>query len=301
MQKDTAMIITIKDKAAHTTAAIDSFGAQLISLKDADGKEYIWQRDPEIWPRCSPLLFPAVGNCRDGRTRFDGEWYEMEKHGFCKESDFLADSQKEDAATFRLAANAQTRASYPYGFILSLTYRLENGVLLMDYCVENTDSRKICYCIGSHPGFICPLAEGEDFSDYQLEFEKEEDTCAMPYDLQALQFDAGKKGLALERTRVLPLSYELFREDAVYFDKLRSRKVALLHKKTRRGVEVSHPGFETVAFWTPYGKNASLLCIEPWNGCAIRSDEDDDFIHRHHVQVLDPGEKKNYHMEIRIL
>ncbi|MCI9283257.1 MAG: aldose 1-epimerase family protein [Lachnospiraceae bacterium] len=295
------MILTIQDKTTHTVAAIDSFGAQLISLKDADKKEYIWQRDPEIWPRCSPLLFPAVGNCRDGRTRFDGEWFEMEKHGFCKESDFIVDEQKEDAVTFRLTANAQTRNSYPYDFILSLTYCLENGILLMDYCVENPDCREICYCIGSHPGFICPLAEGETFEDYQLEFEKEENTCAMPYDLQALQFDAGKKGLELKHTQILPLSYELFREDAIYFDQIQSRKVALIHKKTRLGVEVSYPGFETVAFWTPYGKNAPFLCIEPWNGSAIRSDEDDDFMHRHHVQIVKSGEKKNYRMEIRIL
>ena len=59
--------------------------------------------------------------------------------------------------------------------------------------------------------------------------------------------------------------------------------------------------FETVAFWTPYGKNAPFLCIEPWNGSAIRSDEDDDFMHRHHVQIVKSGEKKNYRMEIRIL
>lgn len=295
------MIFTIQDKITHTVATIDSFGAQLISLKDADNKEYIWQRDPEIWPRCSPLLFPAVGNCRDGRTRFDGEWFEMEKHGFCKESDFSVEGQREDSVTFRLAANAQTRNCYPYEFRLSLTYHFENGVLLMDYCVENPDSRLICYCIGTHPGFICPLAEGESFEDYQLEFEKEETTCSMPYDLQTLQFDAGKQGLVLDHTRILPLSYELFRDDAIYFDPIQSRKVSLIHKDTRLGVEVAFPDFETVAFWTPYGKNASFLCIEPWNGCAIRSDEDDDFIHRHHIQLLKPGEKKNYRMEIRIL
>ena len=64
------MIITISDPKAHVTASIDSAGAQLISLKDKTDKEYIWQRDPDIWPRCSPLLFPVVGNWRDWRTRF---------------------------------------------------------------------------------------------------------------------------------------------------------------------------------------------------------------------------------------
>ncbi len=295
------MILTIQDKDTHTTAAIDSLGAQLISLKDGHKKEYIWQRDPDIWPRCSPLLFPAVGNCRNNATRFEGQWFTMEKHGFCKESDFAVTLQTETWASFQLAANDFTRHSYPYDFILSLTYRLNNGILEMDYQVENTDSRQICYCIGSHPGFICPLEEGEAFDDYELEFEQEENTCAMPYNLSALQFDADRKGYHLNHTRTLPLSYELFENDAISFDEIKSRKVALLHRKTRRGVLVSYPGFETVAFWTPYGKNAPFLCIEPWNGCGIRSDEDDEFIHRHHVQILKPGETKHYSLQICIL
>ena len=295
------MILTIQDKDTKTAAKIDSLGAQLISLKDAAGKEYIWQRDPDIWSRCSPLLFPAVGNCRNDSTRFEGQWYTMEKHGFCKESDFSVLHQTEESVVFQLTANEKTRASYPYDFILSLTYRLENGVLFMDYQVENPDSKKICYCIGSHPGFICPLNEGEAFHDYQLEFEQEESTCAMPYNLSARQFDADKKGLCLNHTQTLPLSYELFENDAIYFDEIKSRQVSLLHKKTRQGVMVSYPGFETVAFWTPYGKNAPFLCIEPWNGSGIRSDEDDEFIHRHHVQTLNPGQTKHYPMEIHLL
>ena len=40
------MIITIHD--SKTTASIDTLGAQLISMKDAGGKEHIWQRDPAL-------------------------------------------------------------------------------------------------------------------------------------------------------------------------------------------------------------------------------------------------------------
>ncbi len=57
------MIITISDPKAHVTASIDSVGAQLISLKDKTDKEYIWQRDPDIWPAallcCSRLWATA--------------------------------------------------------------------------------------------------------------------------------------------------------------------------------------------------------------------------------------------------
>lgn len=294
------MIIRLQDTETLMSAAIDTFGAQLISLKDKNEKEYIWQRDPDIWPRCSPLLFPVVGNCRENRTRFDGVWYEMEKHGFCKGSDFSLSRQTSSSAVLMLTSGPQTRRSYPYDFVLSLAYTLAGGVLAMDYTVENPESRDICYCIGAHPGFICPMEEGARFEDYMLEFEKEEHTCAMPYDEKALQFDAEGTWISLDHTDTLPLSYELFQKDAVYFDRIDSRRVSLIHKETRKGIQVSYPDFESIAFWTPYGKNAPFLCIEPWNGSAIRSDEDDDFIHRHHLQLLKPGEKKQYHMDIRL-
>lgn len=295
------MLITLKDPKSNFNATIDSVGAQLISLKDSAEKEYIWQRDPKIWSSCSPLLFPSVGNCRNGKTRFDGQWYDMPKHGFCRDVDFTVENPDISHAVFHFAANDQTRSHYPYDFVLSLAYELKDGILSMDYSVENHGDIQMCYCIGAHPGFVCPLEEGEKFEDYQLEFEQGEYTSSMVYHSDVSEFDADSHGITLEHTRILPLTYELFRSDAIYFDRIASRKVSIVHKDTRRGVSVSYPGFETVAFWTPYGKMAPFLCVEPWNGSAIRSDEDDDFIHRHHIQILAPGERKSYHMGIEIL
>lgn len=295
------MTVTLIDQATFTMASIDAVGAQLISLKDPVGKEYIWQRDPAFWSQCSPLLFPAVGNCRDGRTLFDGVWYDMTKHGFCREAEFEVTQQTDSSAVFRLTSSNHTRRFYPYDFSLSLAYRLTDGILSMDYMVENKDSRTMYYCLGSHPGFNCPLEEGEAFDDYMLEFEKEEYTLSTVYNTQKLLFDPDLPGFLLDHTRTIPLSYDLFSQDALFFERIASRKVSLIHQKTRAGVEVSYPGFETVAFWTPYGKNAPFLCIEPWNGSAIWADEDDDFTHRRHVQVLEPGKMNCHHLEIKIL
>lgn len=293
------MMITIQD--SKTSAVIDTTGAQLVSFQDASGKEYIWQRNPAYWKNCSPLLFPAIGNSRNGKTKFDGTWFDMPKHGFCKESVFEVSAQSDTSTSFRLTANDKTRLHYPYDFVLTLTYRLEDGVLSMIYEVENTGCRDLPYCLGAHPGFNCPMEDGAVFEDYQLEFELEEDTRSIVYDLKAMQFDVDRHRVTLKNTRILPLRYDLFDDDAVYFDSIRSRKVALVHTQTKRGVEVSYPGFSTVAFWTPDGKQAPLLCIEPWNGSAIRSDEDDEFLHKHGVQILSAGEKKTHLLQIRML
>ena len=39
------------------TAFIDDSGAELISLKDNNGSEYIWTAE-DVWKRHAPVLFP---------------------------------------------------------------------------------------------------------------------------------------------------------------------------------------------------------------------------------------------------
>lgn len=284
-----------------SSASIDSLGAQLISLKDQSGREHIWQRDPEIWGFCSPLLFPAIGNSRNNRTKFDGRWYELAKHGFCRTSEFQAKQLSDSEVQFTLCANEKTRVHYPYEFVLTLTYRLIDGILQMDYRVENPMNREICYCIGAHPGFLCPMEDGAVFEDYQLEFEKNESISSVLYDLEKLEFDPARRRITLANESVLPLRYDLFDQDAVYFEKTESHAVRLVNRNSGHGVEVSYPDFGGIGFWTPNGKHAPFLCIEPWNGCAIRADEDDEFIHKYQVQRLEAHTVKNYQMRIRML
>lgn len=294
------MIVTLKNQTF--TARVDSLGAQLISLSDVSSKkEYIWQRDSAYWMNCSPLLFPTVGDCRKGKTLIEGNWYEIPKHGFCKVSEFSVEQPSETAAVFTLCDNAFTHTMYPYAFRLSLTYTLQEDGLHMDYEVENTDAKAIHYLIGAHPGFNCPLEDGEHFEDYVLEFEKEETAAAIKFDPASGQFVPEKRVTLLDRSTVLPLSYDLFAEDAFFFDSLASRKAALKNPVTGKGVEVAFPDFETIAFWTSMPSKGPFLCIEPWNGSSIRSDENDDFLNRHYLQTLEIEEKKQYHLGIRIL
>lgn len=293
------MLVTLQNNT--TTAMIDSVGAQLISLKDASSKEYIWQRDPAFWANCSPLLFPAIGNSRNGKTIFEDTWYDMPKHGFCRGMDFQIKNQEDSAVTFWISDNEDTKTMYPYRFYLALTYTLKDDEILMDYSVKNQDDRTIYYCLGAHPGFRCPLEDGQRFEDYQLEFEQKETLSALVYNLETMQFDRNLRAPILENSHVLPLNYSLFDQDAVYFDKIASRKVSLVHAVTKKGVEVSYPSFSSVAFWTPTKKDAPLLCVEPWNGSAICSDEDDVFVHKHDVEELDKGESKEYHLGIKII
>lgn len=290
------MLVTIYDP--NVTAVIDSVGAQLISFKDISRKEYIWQRDPKFWERCSPLLFPIVGNLRNDKTIIEGKTYRIGKHGFCRDVDFTVADQNESSVTFKIRDTPETKAVYPYSFCLSLTYSIKGGVLSMEYRVTNRDDRPIYYCLGAHPGFNCPIEEGTEFKDYALEFEAEETADSMVYDLAHSQFDPSKRIPRLQNSRILPLNREMFRDDAIYFDNLKSRRVALINTHTGRGIGITFPGFETIAFWTPYPAEAPFVCFEPWNGSGVYASENDEFIHKNHVQRLEIGETKNYVLTI---
>ena len=164
------MIVTLK---SHTmTALIDSIGAQLISLKSGSGTEYIWQRDPAHWKSCSPLLFPTVGNCRDGKYTLNGKTYTIPKHGFCRNADFAVSVLSEQEASFTLTDSPETRANYPFAFQLKLTYTLSEDGIQIHYAVTNPDTKPMYYQLGAHPGFNCPLQSVERFEDYVLEFEQ---------------------------------------------------------------------------------------------------------------------------------
>lgn len=281
--------------------ALNTLGAELNSYRNPQGKEFVWNSDPKHWLRSSPLLFPTIGNVRDGRTIIEGTEYEMPKHGFCKESEFEVLSQKEDEVTFLLAASDNTRKHYPYEFELRLTYKLCGSHLHMTYQVLNKDSRLLYYHIGAHPGFMCPAEAGEVLTDYVLEFEHEERLEATVYDLQNMCFSSTNRRLFAEKGRVLPLTVEMFDNDAVLFAHTNSHAVTLMNPGTGRGVRMAYPDFASIAFWTPAGGKAPFVCLEPWNGAAIYDDEDNIFAHKRDILTLDPGKEAVYHLEISLL
>ena len=104
-------------------AAIHPLGAELWSLTDAEGRALMTDADPRWWTGHAPLLFPFVGRSRGDACRLDGHEYPMPQHGFARHRDFALVERTEDGATFRLEADAQTRAVYPFDFRLDMGLR----------------------------------------------------------------------------------------------------------------------------------------------------------------------------------
>lgn len=145
---------TLKNTAL--TLNISLHGAELTSIRDSFGREFLWQADPAFWKRHSPVLFPIVGSLWDKHFRVNGREYEMGQHGFARDMDFRLVSERKDEMWFELKSSPETLAKYPYKFTLRIGYRLEANKIHVMWEVSGDDSQTMWFQIGAHPAFYLP-------------------------------------------------------------------------------------------------------------------------------------------------
>lgn len=281
-------------KNEELTLEIVSTGAELKSLKDNHtGQEYLWCGDASYWGRTSPVLFPVVGSYKDKKSVFEGKTYTMPQHGFARDMEFHLVSQSEEEIWFHLKDTEETLEKYPFHFGLSLGYILTGREVQVLWKVENTDSRTIYFSIGGHPAFNCPLCKGEKQTDYRIEF-----GCDGPLTVSVLNGNGvlSDKVKTLEpEGRQLRITEDLFDEDALIIENNQAHEVALVNPRGQKYLTVS---FESPLFgiWSPVGKHAPFVCIEPWYGRADRADFNQKLEEREWGNELAPGEvfEKSY-------
>src|SRR5687768_6508972 len=151
------------------TAVINPLGAELTSLK-YNKREYIWEGNPEYWGKHSPILFPIVGTLKNNTYTYNGNEYNLTRHGFARDHEFTVKHLGSDTVTFLLSANEDTSMVYPFDFELGLTYTIRDSMLHFDYTVTNKGNERMPFSLGAHPAFALP----GDFNEYSLIFEKDE-------------------------------------------------------------------------------------------------------------------------------
>lgn len=268
---------------------IDSFGAE---VKSVYGKvrslEYMWQGDKKFWGRTSPVLFPFVGSLKNKEYRYKGKTYPMGQHGFARDMEHEPVSLSDDEVWFRLVSNEETLAKYPFVFVLNIGYRLLGGMLEVLWRVENPSDETMYFSIGAHPAFNCPIGEDVDKYGYRIRFDGAEEIRHHGNDVPT--------GLALREELVLPLRDHCAEITPGFFDRCtymiedsQTKEVSLLNKKGERYVTVSFDA-PLFAIWSPEGKNAPFVCIEPWYGRCDGQDFDGNIEEREYTNVLKGGE-----------
>lgn len=279
---------TIKTAALSISAKAD--GAELTSIASLHtGIEYLWQASPEIWPRHAPVLFPIVG--KPAKVyEIEGQDCALSQHGFARDQRFSIVKHSDNELVYRLTENEKTLQVYPYSFQFEIGYKVEGNMLLTTYTVHNTDSRKIWFSVGAHPAFNCPLLPSETFEDYYIAFEKVE-----PVEKHLLENGLlnGKTASVLHGdSNILPLSLELFLEDALVLKHIASKSMVLKSRKSAHYVQMDFEGFPFFGIWTKPGTNR-FVCLEPWMGIADTFGKNVPFQEKEGILSLESGQSFN--------
>ncbi|KAA5549465.1 aldose 1-epimerase family protein [Adhaeribacter rhizoryzae] len=276
---------------------VKTAGAELSSFRNKQTNlEYIWQADPQIWPRHAPVLFPVVGKLPGGKFSYGGKTYELSQHGFARDLDFTLVSQSGKELIFELKDSEQTKAVYPFPFRLQIIYRLEGNALETTYAVQNPAEADLYFSIGAHPAFNCPLLPGEFFADYYLEFDQPENQAHYLLELGLLN---GKTEPLLKNEIKLPLSYDLFLHDALVFKNLASEKIELKNLKHHHGLSFEFKGFPYFGIWTKQ-PGAGFICLEPWHGIASSVGDNGELTQKEGIKKLAAGEAFSCAYTIRV-
>lgn len=267
------------------TLSISEHGAEMQSIKDNKGQEYLWDGDEKYWNRHSPILFPIVCGLWKDTYRIDGKEFKLSRHGFARDTDFKLISKGTDRATFALTDSEETLKCYPYHFNLAISYRLEKNTIHVVWHVENTDKQTIFFQIGGHPAFLVPGAKKGEPLKGRLRFDN-----ATPERLYGNVGGCLAKGYHKVETEngVWPFTEETFADDAVIFDRSQLRHIELLGDDDKPVVTLNIKT-PAVGIWSPTGKHAPFVCIEPWYGIHDWAEYNGEFKDKYLMNKLLPG------------
>lgn len=300
------------------TARFQDHGAELISLRK-NGTEYIWNGDPNYWGRHAPVLFPFVGQVWDKKYRYQGAEYPMGQHGFARDMDFEEKDQIRDSISFILRENRETLAKYPFRFELEIRYTLgksgtasatvsESGsksaptdaaekkdilkdTLTVEWIVRNPNMDPLYFSIGGHPAFMCPIDGQGDWPDYRIGLSKDGQKLTRAKIRPITEggcFGEDLVTLHPENGTLTP-SDELFAGDALVLEDHQVDHVSLIGSDGNEYLAVDSDA-PCMGIWSPVGKHAPFICIEPWYGRADRVGFDGDLSEREYGNILPPGE-----------
>ena len=271
-------------------ALIDTKGAELKSLV-IDDREIMWCSDPAFWGKSSPVLFPAIGNVKQNETEIYGKKIKLAKHGFARDYEYDISRCDDCSAVFKKSFKAE-ETGFPFDCSLSLTYSINGDSLVIDYEVTNDSDKDMPFCIGAHPAIAC-----DNLDNCTIEFAEKETASTPVMNLDNRMFESGNRIERLVASDTLSLNYDMFDNDVVYFDDIKSDSV-VLKEGGKTLARIGWKGFTSLGLWTPAGKRAGFICIEPWCGSDDYDNDNGVFADKKGIQSAQPGKTQKYSMTI---
>jgi len=277
--------------------AVKRYGAEIYSIKSVQtGREFIWDANPKIWANHAPVLFPIVGALKDETYYYKNKPYSLPQHGFFRRNQNVELLDRTpDTLRFVLKSNTESLKVYPFEFEFITSYKLDDNEVVVSHEVINPANGELYFSVGAHPAFKCPINKNEDYNDYYLEFEKEENSKSWKIDGGLIALEAEE---VFKIPNVLNLHRNIFNQGALVFKDLKSQKISLKSRKSNQVVSISYEGFPFMGIWAK--PQAEFVCIEPWLGIADSVNANKDITKKEGIIKLSGGEtfRASYFIEI---
>lgn len=285
-------------KNDYYEATFLSLGAEMISLKNAEGRELLWQNTTgQGWSGHAPILFPLCGGIKDKKAIYKGISYPLSQHGFARRSEFSLKEMSENKIVFELTANELTKALYPFDFKFTVTYTLDGDTLTLGATVENTGNDILPYSFGWHPGFALPTEKGQDIEDYAVRFDnRKEVTWVRFYD----DFDKPNDYLPYPtpNSEYRLCEEEIYKNDTMIFLGA-GNSAALAADGYPYELKITWTkNIPVLCLWKSPNHEAKFICIEPWTHDTIRGERSNDLEERE-AHRLNPGEKEDFEYTLK--
>lgn len=273
---------------------INEKGAELQSVLYNDVK-YLWQADAKFWGKHAPVLFPIVGELKDGKYVFNDKEYKLSRHGFARDKMFEAEQIDSTRAVFTLNNDEATFALYPFEFIFHVEFVIKESELFCTYHVQNINADVMYFSVGGHPAFNVPLNKNLSYTDYFLRFENDEEIKR--YLLQNGLLSGETESIQLDN-KTLQLKPELFYKDAIVLKHINSKQIRLQSHKDSHGLKFKFDGFPYFGIWA--AKDAPFVCLEPWRGIADNIHHNNNLKTKEGINELAAGEtwKRTWSVEL---
>ena len=246
----------------------------------------VWCGDPEYWGRTSPVLFPFVGAPKNKEYRYEGRTYPMGQHGFARDMEFDLEAQEGKSIWFVLSSTERDLCKISVPVPAHIGYTLDENEVSVHWKVDNTDEKPMYFSIGAHPAFLCPINGEQEKTGYRLRFgdltDKLHHHGNTPDGMAVMAMRTGTGGWrGCDYARILWTSAPDMVEGA------QTGEESILDRDGEAYVTVRFDA-PLFALWSPEGKKAPFLCIEPWYGRCDAVDFEEAWRSAHTRMRLQP-------------
>lgn len=271
----------------HLSINVSSLGAEMQSITTRDGAEWLWNGDAAFWTGRSPVLFPIVGKAPDDTLLIDGKPHAMAQHGFARRREFSLAAASDTLCRYSLEASDETRAVYPFDFLLSVEHSLDGPTLTVAAEVEIHGETAMPFGFGFHPAFVWPLP-GAAGKPHVVTLDNAGAPQRQPLEKGLLSQGRTPSPFTAGR---LVLSPELFVDDALVFPEGAGSGLTF-QAEDGPALAFRFENLPNLALWSKPG--APFLCVEPWHGTAAEYGGSRELKDRPYTTVLAAGARARF-------